>query len=216
MATLEARNLDCRRGGRRVFAGLSFTLASGGALVLRGPNGSGKSSLLRLLAGLGRPAGGSLLWDGVDVAEDRDAHAARLQYLGHQDPLKLALTVTENLAFWSRLAGADAAMLSAALDAMNIRHLADVSARYLSAGQRRRTNIARILAAGSPLWLLDEPATALDRDSVTRLEAAIASHLAGGGMVVLSTHADLALPEAETLDVSDFRARNDWREELPA
>lgn len=213
MATFEARSLDCRRGGRRVFAGLSFELERGEALVLTGPNGSGKSSLLRLLAGLGRPAAGTLAWDGADVAEDRDAHAARLQYLGHQDPLKPALTVVENLAFWARLAGAGETALTAALTTMNIRHLADVPARYLSAGQRRRANLARVIVAAAPLWLLDEPATALDRDTVARLEQCLAEHLAGGGLVVLSTHSDLALPTTRHLDLRDFRPPSEWIEE---
>lgn len=216
MATFEARNLGCRRGGRPVFAGLSFALAGGGALVLTGPNGSGKSSLLRLLAGLGRPAAGSIAWDGADVAEDRDAHAGRLQYLSHQDPLKPALTVAENLAFWVRLAGADAAGLDAALDAMNIRHLTDVPARYLSAGQRRRANLARVVASGAPLWLLDEPTTALDADSTGRLEAALARHLGGGGLLVLSTHTPLRLADAQTLDLAAFPAADDWHRDFAA
>jgi heme exporter protein A len=148
---LEARDLACLRGERVVFAGLSFRLEPGGALLLVGANGAGKSTLLRLLAGLLRPEAGALLWDGTDALADRAAHAARLRYLSHQDALKPALTARENLLFFARLWGGDVA---AALAALDLLPLADLPARVLSSGQKRRLALARLalsdpaLAAG--------------------------------------------------------------------
>ena len=198
------------RGGRLVFAGLGFRVDAGGALVLAGPNGSGKSSLLRLMAGLARPAAGFLAWNGKDVVDDPAAHRARVHYVGHMDAVKPALTVAENLAFWASLRGGTEGARTRtrdALDAFGIGHLADVPGRYLSAGQRRRLNLARILAAPAPLWLLDEPKTALDADAAGRLDAAVASHRAEGGGVVMSLHGG-SLPEGATvLDLAAFSAR---------
>jgi len=204
----EGRDLTCLRGARVVFADLSFAVPAGGALVLVGPNGSGKSSLLRLMAGLSRPFAGGLFWNGGPVTDEPDAHRTRLRYVGHLDAVKPALTAAENLAVWAGVAGTgggvarDAA--ATALDRMGLGHLADVPGRYLSAGQKRRVNLARLLLAPAPLWLLDEPTTALDRASVARFAALIAEHREGGGMVVLSTHTDLDLSAPDVLDVSDF------------
>ncbi len=201
MSTFRGENLFCIRAGRPVFGGLGFALEAGGALILTGPNGSGKSSLLRLMAGLSRPAAGLLSWDGEDVADDREGHNERIRYLGHMDPVKPVLSVAENLSFWA--AGGD---IPAALAAFGIGHLADVPGRYLSAGQKRRVNLARLLVRVSPLWLLDEPTTALDRDAVGMLADAITAHRAGGGMVAVSTHAELGISGAASLDLSDFPA----------
>lgn len=208
-AGLAARDLVCLRGPRLVFAGLHFHLPPGGALVLVGHNGSGKSSLLRLLAGLSRPFSGLLSWDGVPLADDPDAHRIRLRYVGHQDAVKPALTAVENLSVWAGLDGLPdpEPRARAALAAVDLSHVADLPGRYLSAGQKKRVNLARLAlvpAMAAPLWLLDEPATALDRDSVARLALLIARHRAEGGMVVLSTHSALDLPGAQTLDVSRF------------
>ena len=209
MTDFVGRQLLCARGGRTVFADLDFRIAAGGALVLAGPNGSGKSSLLRLMAGLARPAAGVLAWGGNDVAEDPATHRARVHYVGHLDAVKPALTVAENLGFWAALCGGSdgaEARTRAALDAFGIAQLGDVPGRYLSAGQRRRLNLARILAASAPLWLLDEPKTALDTDAAERVDAAIASHRAEGGMVVMSMHGG-SLPEgAVVLDLAAFPA----------
>jgi heme exporter protein A len=196
---LEAENLACRRGERLVFAGVSFTLPRGGALLLHGPNGSGKSSLLRLLAGLTPAEAGRLLWDGAPVRDDGAAHRARLRFVGHHDAVKPALTVRENLAFWAGLQGADASASDAALTRLGLDRLADWPARFLSAGQRRRLALARLLLAPAPLWLLDEPTTGLDRDSVARVEAAIAAHRRSGGLVIASTHVPLGLGDAAVL-----------------
>ncbi len=212
MTLFTGQNLVCIRGERRVFAGLDFVLDSGGALVLAGPNGSGKSSLLRLMAGLLRPASGALAWDGAATAADPEAHHARLHYVGHLDPVKPVLTVAENLGFWAglrpgRRAGNPGDAVGPALETFGIAHLADVPGRFLSAGQKRRLTLARIVTAPAPLWLLDEPTAALDEAATASLEAAIAGHRAGGGMVVVATHAKMALDGAQVLDLTRFATR---------
>ena len=200
MADFEGCSLQCRRGGRDVFAGVDFTLSPGGALLLTGANGSGKSSLLRLMAGLLRPAAGKLLWAGRPVAEAPEAHAGRLHYLGHLDAVKPVLSVAENLRFWACLRGGPGA-IERALDAFALSDLAAVPGRLLSAGQRRRLALARLVAAPGELWLLDEPSVGLDHASVDRLCAAIAAHRAGGGRVVVATHTALDLGEAQRLSL---------------
>ncbi len=208
MTRFSGHHLVCFRGERTVFENLGFALADGGALVLRGPNGSGKSSLLRLMAGLAPPWSGTLAWDDEPVADDSDAHRRRLHYVGHADPVKAPLTVAENLRFWAALRGVDdaSAAVGRALDGFAIAHLADLPGRYLSAGQRRRVNLARVLASPAALWLLDEPATALDDSGVACLKVAMAAHRAHGGMVVTSTHAEPLLDGGDVLDLSRFRA----------
>lgn len=203
MSLFAGRELVCVRGERTVFAGLDFALDAGEALVLTGPNGSGKSSLLRLMAGLLRPARGALTWDGAPISADREAHCARLHYVGHLDAIKPALSVRENLRFWAGLAnGPGAGDPGPALAGFGLEPLADIPARMLSAGQRRRLALARLLAAPAPLWLLDEPTVALDAESVGRLEAAVATHRADGGIVVLATHAGIALEPAQELHIA--------------
>ena len=195
---LEAQDLACRRGERAIFAGLSFRLAPGEALLLLGANGSGKSSLLRLLAGLLAPAEGRLLWDGTDALADRAAHATRLRYLAHQEALKPSLTATESLDFFARLWGGTPA---AALARLDLSPLADLPVRLLSAGQRRRLALARLALAPVPLWLRDEPTLGLDASAVGRLGGLLASHRAAGGMVLAATHLPLPLPGARELQL---------------
>ena len=192
--------MACIRGERPVFAGVSFRLEQGGALTLVGPNGAGKSSLLRILAGLLKPAGGTLDWDGAPVDEDWAAHRGRLHYVGHLDAVKSGLTVAENLDGWARFRGAVRAAPDA-LQTLGIEGLADVPGRFLSAGQRRRLALARVLASPAPLWLLDEPTVTLDADATARVAAMIASHRADGGMVIVATHGELALDDAQRLDL---------------
>jgi heme exporter protein A len=188
------------RGGRQVFAGLSFALAPGEILVLRGPNGSGKSSLLRLLAGFLPPAAGQIAWAGEWVGLDPAAHRARLHHVGHTDAVKSPLTARENLAFAAALSGAPASAAAAGLEGFDLMPLAEVPARYLSAGQRRRLALGRLLTVRRPLWLLDEPGVGLDAASRERLERALAEHRAGGGIAVLATHGDVAVEDALTLN----------------
>ena len=208
-------DLTCIRGERVVFSRLSFSVHGGQILTLRGPNGSGKSSLLRLMAGLGRPAAGALRWhdgggdDEEDIADDRAAHRGRLIYIGHQDGLKPALTVRENLSFWASLANAEC-RVDGALDLFALQPLAAVPARFLSAGERRRLALARLVAIPAPLWLLDEPTVGLDDRALESLLTLLAAHRDAGGMVVLSTHGPLDLGPAETLQMARFAiARGD-------
>jgi heme exporter protein A len=195
---LDATELAAIRGENLVFAGLSFSLAAGEALLLTGPNGAGKSTLLRLLAGLVPPAEGTLLWHGSDALADGPAHAARLRYLAHADALKPGLTLGENLAFWARLWGGQA---ESALAAVGLEGLGPVPARMLSAGQKRRAALARLALAPVPLWLLDEPSVGLDAASIGLFGALLAAHRAAGGIVIAATHVDLPLPGARTLQL---------------
>ena len=187
-------NLAVARGGVTILRGLSLTLSLGQALVLRGPNGSGKTTLLRTLAGLQPPAGGSF-----DLPSDTVAYAA------HADGLKSTLTVAENLAFWAGVYGGPG--IGQALRALELETLVRRPAGELSAGQKRRLGLARLLVTGRPVWLLDEPTVSLDTASVALFAGVLRQHLAGGGLAVIATHVDLGLPEAQVLDVSPFRAR---------
>ncbi|MEQ8196118.1 MAG: heme ABC exporter ATP-binding protein CcmA [Rhodospirillales bacterium] len=207
MALFAGHRLTCIRGERTVFADLDFTLESGRALVLQGPNGSGKSSLLRVMAGLLRAEGGALTWDGAAVRDDPEAHGARLHYLGHGNALKQALSAAENVRFWAGLQGGGQDVdgwVMAALARFEIAHLADLPARFLSAGQSRRLALARLLAAPAPLWLLDEPANALDARATAILADVLSEHQAGGGMVALATHARDVPAGVTNLDLSAY------------
>lgn len=208
--------LACRRGGRLVFAGLHFKVAPGDALVLRGANGSGKTTLLRLMSGLTRPVAGHLAWNEAAI-DDRDAHAARLRFVTHLDAVKPALTVTENLAFWMSLwAGKiESAGIAKAMEALDLQRLSAFPARLLSAGQRHRLALARLMVAPAPLWLLDEPGNALDDASLTALAKMIADHRAQGGLVVIASHGSAFVDGGTTLDVGAFlpQTATHWSEE---
>ncbi len=190
---LTATGLAAVRGGRPVFADLSFALQPGALLAVTGPNGAGKSTLLRLVAGLLRPAAGSVVLEGAgDAGIGENVH-----YLGHLDALKAGLTVRQNLAFWRKLWGGGD--IDAALAAVGLEPLGDLHASVLSAGQKRRVALARLLVSRRVLWLLDEPATALDAAAEAGLGRLIADHLAGGGMAIAATHRDLPVQPAATL-----------------
>ncbi|TXH31875.1 MAG: heme ABC exporter ATP-binding protein CcmA [Rhodospirillaceae bacterium] len=208
MPSFEGRELACQRGERLLFHRLDFTLSEGEVLILVGANGSGKSSLLRLAAGLSRPAAGALFWEDRDISRDLEAHHRRVIYLGHADGLKAGLTVRENLKFWCDLDGATAS-LEAALEIFDLTPLADLPARFLSAGQRRRVTLARLaLDRSQPaqLWLLDEPTTALDRDGQAVLSSLIERHRAAGGRVMLASHDPLPNIIGQRLRVDDHLA----------
>ena len=199
---LEVADLACRRGGRRVFDRLSFGLAAGELLALTGRNGSGKTTLLRALALLVRPESGTIRWQGADVQGEPEAWRARLAWLGHLDGLKGDLSVRENLVVAQKLRGGPPAenRLDGVLIAFDLSSLALRPVRTLSAGQRRRTALARVLLSQAPVWLLDEPLNALDQPAQDAFRAALANHLAAGGLALAATHAGLGLP-ARALDL---------------
>jgi heme exporter protein A len=196
MMELSASDLVCVRGQREVFSGVGFRVGSGEGLLLVGPNGAGKSSLLRLIAGLLRPESGRLELAGgnPELSIPEQAH-----YLGHQDALKPSLSVLENLRFWTNYLDGSDASLDGPLSAVGLASLADLPAGYLSAGQRRRLSIARLLAVPRPVWLLDEPTTALDVASQAKLAELMAGHLRAGGIVIAATHGPLGLDGAQEL-----------------
>jgi len=195
------RGIACERGGRRIFSHLDLELGPGQALVLHGPNGIGKTSLLRILATLLRASDGELTWNDKNILDDINQHRSRLHFIGHQDAVKGALTVRENLEAWTKIRGSHSNHVNGALSAFGITHLADTPAQYLSAGQHRRTALARLIASPAELWLLDEPTVSLDVDGMTRLQNVIADHRAARGMVIAATHSELGLPETDILQL---------------
>jgi len=192
MSLLVAHNLAVARAGVPVLEGVSFTLTAGRALVLRGPNGIGKTTLLRSVAGLQPPLQGQ-----VKAAPDAIAYAA------HADGVKPTLTVAENLAFWAQVFGTDA--VETAIDRMNLRALTERRAANLSAGQKRRLGLARLLVTGRPVWVMDEPTVSLDVASVALFGDVVRDHLAAGGSALIATHIDLGI-EADVLDLTPFKA----------
>ncbi|MCS5608151.1 MAG: heme ABC exporter ATP-binding protein CcmA [Alphaproteobacteria bacterium] len=198
----QAVGIACERGERRIFSDLDFRVEPGQALVLRGPNGSGKTSILRIAATLLRAADGQLTWNGTNIFDDVYQHRARLHFIGHQDAVKGALTVRENVEIWANIRGSGDGHVDRALAAFGITHLADTPAQYLSAGQHRRTALARLVASPAMLWLLDEPTASLDADGTTCLQNVIADHRAEQGMVIATTHIELGLLDADLLQLN--------------
>jgi heme exporter protein A len=197
---LTAIDLVCRRGGRDVFSGVGFAVASGEALAVTGRNGAGKSSLLRLVAGFIRPAGGRL---GLEGGDPELSLAEQAHYLGHQDAVKPSLSVAENLQFWAAFLGAGPNKVGEALEGFGLGGISALPAAYLSAGQRRRLSIARLIAVKRPIWLLDEPTSTLDAGAQDRLTDVMRSHLAEGGLVLAATHASLGLAGAKELRLGE-------------
>jgi heme exporter protein A len=199
---LSVENLACERGERRIFDGVSFALEPGDALMVLGRNGAGKSSLLEILAGRLRPAGGRISLTG----EDERTLAECLHYVGHREALKSALSAGENLAFAREFLGNPALAPVEALTAVGLAHALHLPVAYLSAGQRRRVALARLLVAHRPLWLLDEPSAALDAASQAALRRLIESHRADGGIVIATTHAPLGLRDAQEMTIERANA----------
>jgi len=192
---LAATDLTLERGGRLIFSHLSFGLDSGEALAVTGANGAGKSSLLRALAGLLRPVSRV-----IQLLPDQEMpRTEAIHYLGHTDALKGVLTLTENLVFWSAMLTMAPGVVSVeeVLGRFGLKAVANLPAAYLSAGQRRRAALARLLLAPRPIWPLDEPLTALDLASQGLLREVMQEHLEGGGLIVAATHAALGLPAHE-------------------
>jgi len=196
---LSGREVSCVRGGREVFSRLSFEASSGDALAVVGPNGSGKTSLLRLIAGVLAPAGGSIALEGGDgeLTLSEQSH-----YLGHRDALKPALSVAENLNFWRDFLGGTPSDPAENLAAVELDHAAQLPAAFLSAGQRRRLSIARLLTVRRPVWLLDEPTNALDTAGQKLFADLMADHLSRGGLIVAATHTPLGVL-TRTLRIGD-------------
>lgn len=197
---LEATDLACIRGGRLVFSGVSFRLEGGQVLAVTGPNGSGKSSLLRLIAGLLRPSAGSFRLQGG--TEDDGA----IHYFGHADALKPALTLRETLRFWSKIYQQQGRValdpdFEEAVGNVGLLHALDLTVGVLSAGQRRRAGLARLILSPRPLWLLDEPTSSLDRDGEALIGSLMRKHLSGGGMVVAATHQNLPVRPNHALEL---------------
>lgn len=192
---LAGSDVTCIRGGREVFAALNFAVDAGEALAVTGRNGAGKSSLLRLIAGLLLPAGGSIRLQGREV--DRPL-AEQCHFLGHRDGLKPSLTVKENLEFWRHFLGGERGLSTEqSLDASDIADLADLPASYLSAGQRRRLALARLVVTRRPIWLLDEPTSTLDAHAQALLAGLMTRHLQTGGLIVAATHDTLGISARE-------------------
>jgi heme exporter protein A len=191
--TLSVSDLAITRGGLPVLEGLSFELLAGQAMVVRGPNGIGKTTLLRTLAGLQPPARGQISGNEETIA-----------YAGHADGIKPTLSVRENLSFWASVFGLSD--IAPALHAYDLDELSERAAGTLSAGQKRRLGLSRLLVTGRPIWVLDEPTVSLDTNAVDMFAQAVRAHLASGGSALIATHIDLGL-EAEVLDVAPYRAK---------
>jgi heme exporter protein A len=198
IAQLRLADVAVRRGGRRLFEGVSLELAAGEACALTGPNGAGKTSLLRAIAGLVAVEAGEI---GFGAVEPAQARAEALHFQGHLDGLKPARTAREELTFWSRWNGASATQAQAAAESLALEPLLDLEVRRFSAGQRRRLALARLLAAPRPLWLLDEPLSPLDAAWRARFGALMAAHLQGGGLILAAVHDPLPLA-AKTLELA--------------
>jgi heme exporter protein A len=196
---LEGTDLECVRGDRTLFRGLNFTLPPGELLRVAGENGSGKTSLLRIVCGLSPPAAGEVHWQGESIRRLREDYWKDLVYVGHANALKDDLTAHENLRIGCAIAGLPVASGETlqALEAFGVRGCADLPARVLSQGQRRRVGLAKLAVSRSrPLWILDEPFTALDKAAVEHLQQLIAGQLAAGGAVMLTTHPEVAIAAA--------------------
>jgi heme exporter protein A len=200
---LLANRLACIRGGRTLFSGLSFAVESGEALLLLGPNGAGKTTLIRMIVGLLRPDEGRIGLDGGDAELNL---GEQCHCVGHLNAVKSSLTVEENARFWCCYLGGDSKRIGTALAAFGLAHLRDIPAAYLSAGQKRRLGLARVLVAHRPIWLLDEPTVSLDRAAQDMLTTAVDGHVAAGGLAVAATHAPLGFAKSRELHL-DSTAR---------
>ncbi len=196
---LTVENLECIRQEKLIFSGLSFQLQAGEVLWVKGRNGAGKSSLLRIVAQFLKPSAGKIFWQGNEIAEDPDSYLKSFEYIGHQDALKSALSPRENLQFWMQYRGSNG--LDGALAALELNEIADYPVRNLSAGQKKRSNLARLIACPAPLWILDEPISSLDSHHIDLFRNLLMKHVENGGMALLATHQDLKLGNERVLNL---------------
>ncbi len=205
---LAVRALACVRGDRPLFAGLSFTLEAGEALHIRGPNGLGKTTLLRALCGLSRPARGEVRWRGARVSDLGEEFTAEVAFVGHLNGIQGDLTARENLEMTKRIFVRGAAPdVRAVLERVGLKAQSARPARYLSQGQKRRLALARLLVLRRPLWVLDEPFTALDVQSVAQLSSVIAEHMEGGGVALVVSHQAFTVPGIRDLELAHYGKR---------
>lgn len=208
---LEAINVTCVRGDRLLFRGVNFSLPPGGLLELRGPNGGGKTSLLRILCGLATPVEGAVQWNGTNIRTLREEYFASLAYVAHLNGVKDELTALENLLVAGRVAGRELNRQEgeATLERVGLINQRHLPARVLSAGQRRRLTLARLLAARAKLWLLDEILTSLDDSGIDLVRKLIMEHIEGDGMAIVATHQDLKLspPGLQMINLADSAER---------
>lgn len=208
LLTLE--NLTCERDERPLFSGLTARLCAGERVQILGPNGAGKTTLLRTLAGIGAPAAGRIAWRGTSVSACRWAFRQSLLYIGHAPGIKAALTPLENLAWYRALsAGSQQGDPVAALERVGLAGYEDIPCYQLSAGQLRRVALARLYLSRAPLWILDEPFTAIDQKGVADLEQQLQNHTRGGGLVILTSHQEVRLPELRPLNLLDYPPREE-------
>jgi len=199
---LEAKDLTCIREDRILFESLNLQAFSGDIIQIEGPNGAGKTSLLRLLAGLSRPYEGSVIFDGNNITKARESYYQNLLYLGHLAGVKGEMSAQENLAFNLALHGLDAKDAESTLSEVNLLGFEDALASHLSAGQHRRISLARLWQSKAPIWILDEPFTAIDKLGIKKLEKLFMKHADEGGCVILTTHQDLTIPETRVKKVT--------------
>lgn len=196
-----AQNLACQRANQLIFEDVSFTLSAGEAIWVKGRNGAGKSSLLRICGRLLTPFRGHAEWQGKDIFKDYDGYVGQYHYLGHLDALKHAMTVRENVRFWASFHGT--ANVAMALEKFELQALADTPTGMLSQGQKKRTNLSRLVGSPAKLWILDEPLSALDRHYITLFKERLLRHLDDGGMALFATHQDMELDRVKILDLDE-------------
>lgn len=210
---LELVNLSCERDGRGLFSGLNARVRGGEVLQVQGPNGSGKTTLLRVLTGLSSSYEGQLRWCGADLSESRYDYQSQLLYIGHQPGVKRVLTPQENLAWYRDLGGATECDISSALAEVGLAGYEDLPCYRLSAGQLRRVALARLYLSRTRIWILDEPFTAIDYQGVDKLREVFSRHVAGGGVLILTTHQDLGMEGVTVLNLLDYCFKEGFYEE---
>lgn len=212
---LQLRNLSCQRDNRSLFEGLSCDIHAGNIVQIEGPNGSGKTSLLRILTGISNEFSGDVLWRGQSIATDRLDYLNHLLYLGHLPGVKKALTPRENCHCWSGLnQGHLQVSIDESLSAVGLQGFEDTPCHQLSAGQLRRVALSRLYMTPTPVWILDEPFTAIDKAGVEKLQRLMAEHCGGGGCVILTTHQDIGLDNVVKVQLSDFEPKpQQWQQE---